>query len=106
MAEDVGDARREAGSRALVQVVLTQKALVEITAIQAYVGQFNPLAAQRLAQRIRQAGDSLDVSSDRGRPISLDRRELTTTPPYVIRYRQVGETVFILEIRHSARHPN
>ena len=90
----------------MVQVVWTRSALVELVAIQAYIAQFNPLAAHRLAIHIRATGDSLDVHSDRGRPISHGRRELTTTPPYVIRYRKVGDRVEILEIRHSARHPN
>jgi len=90
----------------LVQVVWTRGALVELVAIQAYIAQFNPLAARRLALRIRAAGDALDIHSDRGRSISHGRRELTTTPPYVIRYRIVRDRVEILEIRHSARHPN
>ena len=90
----------------MVQVVWTRGALVELAAIQAYIGQFNPLAAQRLALRIRQTADSLDIQPDRGRAMSRNRRELTTTPPYVIRYRYVGDRVNILEIRHSAREPD
>jgi len=71
--------------------------------IRAYVAQFSPLAAQRLAARLVSAARSLEHSPDRGRPISRGRRELTIIPPYLIRYTHLGDRVAILEIRHAAR---
>lgn len=89
----------------MVQVVWTYGALADLRAIRAYVAQFSPLAAQRLALRIIAAGDSLEDMPDRGRPISRGRREMTLVPPYLIRYLREGDRVAILEIRHSAREP-
>jgi len=90
----------------VVQVVWTRGAAREIQAIRAYVAQFSPLAAQRLAIRLVQAARSLEHSPDRGRPITRGRRELTIIPPYLIRYSHVGDRVLILEIRHGARVPD
>ncbi len=80
--------------------------MAELVAIRDYIGHFNPLAAQRLADRILKAGNALDMFPDRGRMISRDRRELTIVRPYLIRYRRTGQMVTILEIRHSAREPD
>ncbi len=56
--------------------------------------------------RLLNAGDSLALVPNRGRPISDRRRELTIVPPYLIRYRFEGDVVRILEIRHGAREPD
>ncbi|HEY5105215.1 MAG TPA: type II toxin-antitoxin system RelE/ParE family toxin [Caulobacteraceae bacterium] len=72
-------------------------------AIRAYIGQFAPLAAQRMALRLKFAGDSLDEHPDRGRLLGGGRRELLAVPPYLIRYRVRGETVQIIAVRHGAR---
>ena len=89
----------------MAQVVWTDRALADIDRAVIYVREYRPLAAQRLAQRLLAAGDSLASEPERGRPISLGRRELTIIPPYVIRYRTKGEMVLILEVRHGARRP-
>jgi plasmid stabilization system protein ParE len=60
------------------------------------------LAAQRLGQRLLLAGDALETSPDRGRPITRGRRELTVIAPYLIRYRLRGDQVIVLEVRHGA----
>jgi len=74
--------------------------------IRAYIHQFDPQAARRMARRLVEAGDSLRDFPDRGRPAGDERRELVTIPPYIIRYRFDGERVFILGIRHSAQRPD
>ena len=89
----------------MVQVVWTHRAAADVLAIRAYIGQFNPLAAQRMALRLRAAGDSLADSPERGRMISNRRRELVTVPPYLIRYRIRNATVEIVTVRHGARRP-
>lgn len=106
MAQDVGDARREAGPGALVQVVWTKRALADLEAIRAYIGLFSPLAAQRYALRLFNAANALDESPLRGRVIPKGRRELATIAPYLIRYRIKGDTVEIITIRHGARAPD
>jgi toxin ParE1/3/4 len=90
----------------VVQVVWTRGAASELRAIRAYIAQFSPLAAQRLAARLVGATRSLETTPDRGRTISRGRRELAAIPPYLIRYLHEGDRVVILEIRHAAREPD
>ena len=89
----------------MVQVVWTRGATSDLRAIRAYVAEFSPLAAQRLAARLVAAARSLESAADRGRPIARGRRELAVVPPYLIRYVREGERVVILEVRHGARDP-
>ncbi|PVM86500.1 type II toxin-antitoxin system RelE/ParE family toxin [Caulobacter endophyticus] len=90
----------------MVQVVWTRSAASDLRAIQTYVAEFSPLAAQRLASRLIAAARSLESSPDRGRAISRGRRELMVIPPYLIRYVSQPDRVVILEIRHGAREPD
>ncbi|MEH0195982.1 type II toxin-antitoxin system RelE/ParE family toxin [Caulobacter sp. CCNWLY153] len=90
----------------MVQVVWTRSAAADLRAIQAYVAEFKPLAAQRLAARLVSAARSLETTPDRGRTINRGRRELTVIPPYLIRYMVQTDRVVILEIRHGAREPD
>ncbi len=90
----------------MVQVVWTQEALAELDAIHAYIDQFNPLAADLMALRLKKLAASLKVTPDMGHPISLGRRQLSVVKPYLMRYIRDGDTLHILEIRHSARAPN
>jgi toxin ParE1/3/4 len=87
----------------MVPVVWARSAAADLRTIRAYVAQFSPLAAQRLATRLVSAARSLETSPDRGRQISRGRRELAVIPPYLIRYVHEAERVVILEIRHGAR---
>jgi plasmid stabilization system protein ParE len=90
----------------VVQVVWTRGAASELRTIRAYVAQFSPLAAHRLAARLVSAARSLENAPDRGRPISRGRRELAIITPYLIRYANLSDRVVILEIRHGAREPD
>jgi plasmid stabilization system protein ParE len=89
----------------VVQIVWTRRAAADVLAIRAYIGQFNPLAAQRMASRLRTAGDGLATHPERGRAIGGGRRELLSVPPYLIRYKVSAGAVEILTIRHGARRP-
>jgi addiction module RelE/StbE family toxin len=89
----------------VAEVVWTRPAIASLDAIRAYIGQFSPLAAQRMAIRLVSAGMSLASHPERGRSIGRGRRELATVPPYLILYRVRGEVVEILAIRHGARRP-
>jgi toxin ParE1/3/4 len=86
----------------LVQVAWTRRALADLSAIQTHIEQFRPLAAQRMALRLRLAGESLADNPDRGRQVG-QLRELAAVPPYLIRYRIVGEQVQIIRIKHGAQ---
>lgn len=83
----------------------TDQAVDEIDLIVAYIELFDPSAAVRIARRLFDLGDSLADFPRRGRPASDDLREMTTVPPYILRYETDGETVRILPVRHGARRP-
>ena len=87
----------------MARITWTREALVSLELIRAYIHQFDPHAARRMAQRLIDAGNGLKTFPERGRPASDGRRELVTIPPYIIRYRYDGDQVFILGIRHSAQ---
>jgi len=89
----------------VAQVVWSFQALLDLEDIRTYVARDRPLAAERLAIRLRTAAAALDRYPARGRPISRGRRELTRVWPYLIRYRVTADGVRILEIRHGARSP-
>lgn len=85
----------------MVQIIWNGPALEDIEKIRTYITEFDPHAAQRLYARLLAAGNSLVEFPKRGRPAGNRRRELTTVPPYVIRYRVVGDTVYITRIKHG-----
>lgn len=75
-------------------------------AIQDYIAQFNPHAAQKVATEILETADELNVFPYRGRlAAGTGLREIMTSYPYIIRYRVSGDMVIILRIRHMARTP-
>ena len=82
----------------------TSRAEAELAGIRAYIGQVNPLAAQRLASRLVAAAESLADHPARFRGTS-GARELVAVKPYVIRYRFTSKAVTILRVRHGARRP-
>ena len=87
----------------MAQVVWTFRALADLAAIRDYIGQFSPLAAQRMALRLRAAAESLADHPERGRLATATLRELVVVPPYVIRYYVGDDVVNIIRIRHAAR---
>jgi plasmid stabilization system protein ParE len=90
----------------LVQVVWSRRALADVAAIRAYIHQSRPIAAQRMALRLKLAGDSLGNSPDRGRPVGpMGIRELTVIWPYVMRYIVGAGFVRIIRIKHGAQRP-
>lgn len=88
----------------MAQVVWTKRALADLMAIREYIGRFIPLAAQRIAARLRSAAESLAEHPERGRLATGTLRELVVAPPYVIRYYFGDDAVRIVRIRHAA-HP-
>ncbi len=86
-------------------VVWSEEARENLKAIQAYISEFNITAARRLALRLVDLADSVAAMPDRGRLIRPGVRELTSIPPYIIRYAVLEGEVRIMTIRHSARKP-
>jgi toxin ParE1/3/4 len=85
----------------MARVVWTREAISNVELIRAYVQQFDPAAAPRMARRLIEAGDGPCDFQERGRPVPNGRRELPTLPAYIIRYRMEADHVFILPIRHG-----
>jgi addiction module RelE/StbE family toxin len=86
-----------------VEVIFSPAAVADLVHIRRYIGHFNPAAAHHVAESIAAAAFGLADFPERGRPIAGNRRELTTVPPYVIRYRVAGTAVQILRIWHGAQ---
>ena len=53
------------------------EAVSNLDAIVAYISEFNPAAAERLAERLIELGDSLAQFPKRGRDAGDGRREMT-----------------------------
>jgi len=89
-----------------MRVVWTEPALDVITRAYDYLYDFNPQAAIRVAENIRQVGNGLVNFPHRGRMVPrTTMREVMTSYPYIIRYRIAGDEVIILRVRHAARRP-
>jgi len=89
-----------------VRVVWTQAAARGIERSYEYIYDFNPRAAVRVAETLRDGGNSLVQFPERGRPVpGTTMRELVSAYPYIIRYRIDGDTVIILRVRHTSRGP-
>ena len=87
------------------RVIWSEAARRELIGIRAYIGEFNPKAAARLAAQLLAAGNSLAVYPERGRAVGGDRRELVAVWPYLIGYSVRDDTVRIIRVRHGARQP-
>jgi addiction module RelE/StbE family toxin len=89
-----------------VRVIWSPAALREIEHIYHYIAQFNPRAAENVANELLTAGDSLESFPYRGRPVpGTNLREMTIVYPYIIGYRVAADQVRILRVRHGARRP-
>ncbi len=90
----------------LTQVVWTFSALADLEGIRRYIGNFNPYAAQDMANRIIEAGNGPAALPYRGRQVpGTQLRETTIVRPYIIRCRVDRDRVLILRVRHGARRP-
>lgn len=89
----------------MVQVVWSARAQRNVIEIENFIAGDKPMAAERLAGRLKAAAAKLSDNPDRGRLTRTGIRELSHIRPYVIRYRRNRDTVIILEIRHAARRP-
>ena len=87
----------------MVQVIWAPLALHDLVGIRDYIGKDNPLAGQRMAHRLRQAGEGLAALPNRGRPAGGGLRELAVIYPYVIRYEARPDLVRIVRIKHGAQ---
>ena len=88
------------------RLIWSTDAIDDLRAIRAYIAETNRPAASRVGTALVKAANGLVAFPDRGRPVRSGIRELTTVPPYVIRYVVLPDEVRIVFIRHAARRPN
>lgn len=87
------------------EVEWTEEAIGQLEAIRAYISISDPGAADRIARRLKEAGQSLGYFPNRGRRGTRGARELPVVPLYMIKYRVEDDQVFILSIRHGRQRP-
>lgn len=87
----------------MAQVVWSAGALEEIALIRDYIAQFDPAAANRLARKLLDAGESLRDFPRCARVLDGEVRQLSLIWPYAIQYEINGDRVDILRVRHGAR---
>ena len=89
----------------MARVIWSPRATVDIEAIRDFIGHDSPLAAQRMAVRLKNAGESLAIFPERGRQAGRGMRELTIIYPYLIRYRIRDGHPEIVRVKHGAQRP-
>lgn len=88
------------------RVIWSDDAADELDGIEVYIAERNPLAAVGMGLRLVAAAERLATDPWIGRPGPDGMRELTTVPPYVIRYRIETDHVRVVRVRHGARKPD
>ncbi len=78
-------------------------AIRDLTDIREYIGGFNPVAAERLSDRLVASAAGLVQFPLRGRPRVDGSRELSAGSPYVIVYEVRAEIVAVLRVWHGAQ---
>ena len=89
-----------------MRVIWTRAAARGIARGYDYLAGFNPRAAMRVAETLRDEGNGVMSFPHRGRPVpGTGMRELVTAYPYIIRYRAIRNDVVIPRVRHTSRRP-
>jgi plasmid stabilization system protein ParE len=57
----------------LLEVIWTDEARANLTAVRAYIGQFSPLNSQRFSVKLVNAVETLTENPNRGRPVGAIR---------------------------------
>jgi len=90
------------------RVVITERALSDLTGIRDYIAKRSPMNAAKFLQRMLSQFDVLETFPE-GFPTALEDDLVPYTlrqyivKPYRVLYRVVGKRVEILHIRHGAR---
>ena len=87
----------------MVKVIWTREALTDLATIRTYIDQFDPDAAQRLAERLRVAAESLAAFPYKGSVVDAGLRQWSLVWPYSIRYLIDGDQLYIIDIVHGAQ---
>ena len=88
-----------------MRLLLRPQAVADLKGIHSYVAQDSARAAARMARRLINACEKLELFPGRGRPgDEPGTRELTTVWPYVIVYRHGDDLIEILRIWHGRQN--
>lgn len=83
--------------------VLTPQAEADLLEIAAYVARDNPIAADRLVDRLRDKGRLLAEHPGIGRPYGRRRARLFPVGTYLVLYRENPEGIEVLRYVHGRR---
>jgi len=88
------------------EIVWLPDAVTDLHRLREFIRQENPQAAQRAANRIKEATQILKLNPEAGRPVeeAMPFRDLIIPfggGNYVLRYRKDGQRLIIVRIRHS-----
>ena len=89
----------------MAEIIWLKQARNDVDQIVAYIEMFDPSAALGIAADLDSLANSLTDFPRRGSPAARGTREMVTVHPYILRYRVVGQKVYVLRVRHSARRP-
>ena len=86
-----------------MKIVWTRRAIRHLEAIREYIGQDNPNAAERVAQRILDAIELLVSQPHLGRPgrVIGTRELVVSNTPYVIPYRMRAGRLEVIAVFHG-----
>ena len=88
------------------EIVWLTGAIDDLQRLREFVQRDNPVVAQRVAERILEATTFLSNNSEIGRSVDglLDFRDLVIpfgASSYVLRYRQLNQTIIIVRLKHN-----
>jgi plasmid stabilization system protein ParE len=101
VAQKLGHAERVAATD--VRVEFARDAIRDLADIRAYIGGFNPIAAEKISDRLLAAATGLMQFPLRGRLRTNGASELSAVFPYFIVYEVKAQTVAVLRVWHGAR---
>ncbi len=95
----------QSGSASVTKVIWTPEVSEALRRAISYIAEDNPYAARRVHEAIKKAGNSLMEFPNRGRHgyVKTTRELVVQGTPYIISYKVIGDTVWILDVIHSAQ---
>ncbi len=92
----------------MTRIVWSAKSLRDLVAIEAYIAQFNPVAARRLVQKIIRRTEMLQSSPNSGGFVEQDdrrryRQVLQGNYRVIYRYEPATKAVAVVTVIHAAR---
>lgn len=85
-----------------MKLQFSESAVQDLVRLREFIAQNNPLAAERVSLRLRQAIGKLVLNPDIGRPVpELENVRELIAGNYVVRYLREEDMIFVLRIWHG-----